>query len=723
LSPGGNIDDLLQRARQAQRGGRAREAEQLFRQALLLKPRNAEAIQELGILLFQTGQTSAALAEFERAVAVDPDSAAACNNLGIVLQAAGQFDRAIDIYRKSIQRHPRMPQLAYNLGVALQAAGQADEAIAAFEQALAQRPDYAEAYNNLAAVLIAKGELDRAITTYQRLLALAPNLAAGHNNLGEALRKKGRMEEAIAEYRRAIALDPKFADAPYNLGIALRATGRTAEAIASYRQALSIKPDSPEAWANLANALSDLHDPDQAAEACRKAIQLRPNYPEAINNLGNALRQLGRLPEADDCFRRAVELAPTDADYGSNRIFSFYYFQTDPQPILREAIEFDKRHARPLSHLILSHENDRDPDRRLRVGYVSPDFCRHAISFFTIPLFANHDHAQFELFAYSTVRAPDELTRQIAGHFDAWRECQLLTDEQIADQIRQDRIDILVDLSLHSAAGRPLVFARKLAPVQIAYLAYTGTTGMQAMDYRLTDPFLDPPGQTDGDSTEQSIRLPETTACYDPLAVAPAVNDLPAATNGHITFGCLNSTSKMNEATLRRWAAVLDAVPRSRMLVLTPPGSARNVVSEILGANRVEFVPHQPRDEYLRTYHRIDLGLDTFPYNGHTTSLDSIWMGVPVVTRVGQTVVGRAGWSQVSNLELTDLAGRDDASFVQAAVRWAGDLGKLSDLRASLRQRLTGSPLMNAPRFARHVESAYRDAWRTWAGRSRKLGA
>jgi protein O-GlcNAc transferase len=717
LKPPSSIDDLLNRARQAQRGGRTREAQQLFRQALVLKPKNSEAIQELGILLFQSGQPAAALAEFERAFALDPDSAAASNNLGLALQSTGKFDRAIEIYRNAIGRHPRMPQLAFNLGIALQAAGRLDEAIASFEQALAQRTDYAEACNNLAAALISRGDLDRAISTYQRLLTLAPNFAPGHNNLGEALRKKGRIDEAISEYRRAAELDPRLPDAHYNLGIALRSTGRIAEAIESYRQALSIRPDYPEALSNLCNALSDFHDPDQAADACRKAIQLRPNYPEAINNLGNALRQLGRLSEADDCFRRAIELAPKDHDYHSNRIFSAYYFQTDPQTILREAIEFDRRHAQPLAHLIRPHNNDRNPDRKLRIGYVSPDFCNHAISFFTIPFLSHHDHAQFELFGYASVRAPDQITRRIASYFDTWRDSLLSSDEQLAEQIREDRIDILIDLSLHSAAGRPLLFARKPAPVQIAYLAYTGTTGMPATDYRLTDPYLDPPGQTEMDSTERPIRLPQTTACYDPLTDTPLVNELPASSNGFITFGCLNSTSKMNPSTLRRWAAVLDAVPRSRMLLLTPPGSARDMVTQILGADRVEFVLHQPRDEYLRTYHRIDLGLDTFPYNGHTTSLDSLWMGVPVITRVGSTVVGRVGWSQVNNLGLTELAAMDDQGFVNTAVAWATNLKRLAELRIDLRRRLTKSPLMDAPRFVRTVEAGYRDTWRAWAAR------
>jgi predicted O-linked N-acetylglucosamine transferase (SPINDLY family) len=272
---------------------------------------------------------------------------------------------------------------------------------------------------------------------------------------------------------------------------------------------------------------------------------------------------------------------------------------------------------------------------------------------------------------------------------------------------------------MHMSNGRPLLFARKPAPVQLAYLAYPGTTGLSAMDYRFTDPYLDPPGDSDCWYSERSIRLPESFWCYDPLTSEPEPGELPAKANVHITFGCLNNFCKINDATLALWSQCLDRVPGSRLLLLCPPGSHRQRVFDRLG-ERVEFSAFLPRSDYLRLYQRIDVGLDTFPYNGHTTSLDSFWMGVPVITRVGQTVVGRAGWSQLCNLGLKELAANDDAEFVRIAAELAGNLSRLAELRSTLRSRMQQSPLMDHQRFTANIENAYREMWRNWCGSKSK---
>jgi predicted O-linked N-acetylglucosamine transferase (SPINDLY family) len=290
-----------------------------------------------------------------------------------------------------------------------------------------------------------------------------------------------------------------------------------------------------------------------------------------------------------------------------------------------------------------------------------------------------------------------------------------MSDAKVARMIREDRIDILVDLTMHMSNGRPLVMARKPAPVQVAWLAYPGTTGLSAMDYRLSDSWLDPPG-TDGDYSEKSIRLPESFWCYDPLTDRPQVNELPALSAGHIVFGCLNNLCKVSDFTLDLWAAVLGSVGGSRLVLLSPRGEHREAMLQKFAArqiepSRIEFVPFQPRQDYLREYHRIDLGLDTLPYNGHTTSLDSFWMGVPVVTRMGKTAVGRAGWGQLNNLGLGELAADTDEGFVKIAVELANDLSRLCQLRGELRERMRRSPLMDGPRFARNMEQIFRQVW------------
>jgi predicted O-linked N-acetylglucosamine transferase (SPINDLY family) len=432
------------------------------------------------------------------------------------------------------------------------------------------------------------------------------------------------------------------------------------------------------------------------------------------------LKDLGRLDEALRAYRAAHELDPADAQFHSNLLFLLHFHPGFNAGAIRaECRHWDEKHALPLRPTIRPHANLRDSERRLRVGYVSPFFRDHCQSFFTLPLLSHHDRRHFEIYCYANVHRPDPITKRVQSHADVWRDTVGLTDAALAEMVRGDRIDILIDLTMHMAYNRLLVFARKPAPVQVAWLAYPGTTGLSAIDYRLTDPYLDPPGQNDDDYAEQSIRLPDTFWCYDPLTDEPAVNDLPAARNGFVTFGCLNHFCKVNDGTLGLWARVLGAVPNSRLILLAPPGPAReHVLARLardgIAGQRVEFVTRQGRQKYLAQYHRIDIALDPLPYNGHTTSLDAFWMGVPTVTLIGTTVAGRAGWSQLGNLDLKHLAAASPERFVQIATRLAQELSGLQNLRATLRQRISASPLMDAGRFARHVEQAYRQMWRRW---------
>ena len=314
---------------------------------------------------------------------------------------------------------------------------------------------------------------------------------------------------------------------------------------------------------------------------------------------------------------------------------------------------------------------------------------------------------------------PDSLTERLKSQADLWRDIAGLSHDQVAERIREDRIDILVDLTMHMARNRLLVFARKPAPVQVCWLAYPGTTGLTAIDYRITDPWLDPPGLFDDCYSEESIRLPDSFWCYDPLERQSAVNALPAKENGFITFGCLNNFCKVNSQVLKLWAQVLKAVNGSRLTILAPEGAHRQQTLDLLAAEgvvpqRVRFLARRPRPQYLEYYHEIDIGLDTLPYNGHTTSLDALWMGVPVVTSLGPTVVGRAGVSQMMNLGLPGLIASTEEHYVHVAADLAEDLTRLGGLRAALRARMELSPLMDAARFARNLEAAFRQMWQRW---------
>jgi predicted O-linked N-acetylglucosamine transferase (SPINDLY family) len=642
---------------------------------------------DLAVQHHQAGRLHEAEKLYRLILAQRPDHADAMQNLGIIAHRAGRNDAAVDLIRRAIALRPNRPEAHNNLGNSLRDLGQLDQAIAAYRQAIALRPNYAEAHYNLGIALRDQGQLDQAIAAFRQAIALRGNYAEAHNNLGIALREQGQLDEAITAYRQAIALNPDFLEAQSNLGTALRDRGQSDEAIAAYRQAIALRPNSAEAHSNLGIALADQGQLDEAIAACRQAIALNPNLPETHSNL----------------------------------IFTLdYHPGQDAQAIAEEQRRWNKQHAEPLRKFIQTHSNDPSPDRRLRIGYVSPDFRDHAVGRNLLPLFRHHDRRQFEITCYAHVLRPDAMTSQFQQNVDGWRNVVALSDEQVVKQIREDQIDVLVDLALHTANNRLLVFARKPAPVQVTFAGYPGSTGLSTIDYRLSDPYLDPPDMDESVYSERTIRLPDSFWCYDPLETGGIpVNSLPAQETGVFTFGCLNKFFKLNEDVLALWGRVLREVGNSRLLLLAPPGSHRQrtldqLRQEGIASDRIEFAPRQPRLQYMKLYHRIDLGLDSFPYNGHTTSLDSFWMGVPVVTLVGQTVVGRAGVSQLTNLGLAELAAQTAEQYVQIASGLAGDVPRLAELRRTLRGRMEGSALMDAGRFARNVEAAYRQMWRNW---------
>jgi predicted O-linked N-acetylglucosamine transferase (SPINDLY family) len=395
-----------------------------------------------------------------------------------------------------------------------------------------------------------------------------------------------------------------------------------------------------------------------------------------------------------------------------------YQWGSTRESLFAEARRWAQRHAEPLAREIGPHANARVSGRRLRVGYVTADFRQHASAFFLLPLLEHHDARRVELFCYSDVARPDGITARCRAAAHHWRETAGVGDARLAEMIRRDGIDILVDLKLHADQNRLLVFARKPAPVQVTWLGYPGTTGLTAIDYRLSDPHLDPSSQEDVFYAEKTVRLPHTFWCYDPLSAEP-VNPLPAGGGGRIAFGCLNHPSKIGEPLVALMAQVLAAVPRSTLTLLGHDGSHRVRLLESfdrrgVAAERIEFVAPRPRGDYLRLYHGIDIALDSWPVNGHTTTFDSLWMGVPVVTLAGPTPLGRAGISQLKNLGLEKLIGDSGESYVRIARELADDLPRLSALRGGLRGLMESSPLMRSADFARGVEEAFEKMWRDY---------
>lgn len=740
---------MLDIATQAHRTGNLAEARRLYAQVLTAEPKNPTALFRNGLLELQEQRPDAALDAMTMATELSPDEPRFQFGLGQALQALGRFDDAAEAYRHVLNSDPRSLDAHIALGAALQQGGHLESAAAAYRDALAINADDPSALGNLGTVLREQGDLDGAIRLLEAAQRLEPEASSHAVNLGIAFCQRREFSRAESTLRQALIREPQHAEAAFNLGNALRGLGHTREALAQYHHAGTVRPGYAEALNNLGNAHKELGEFGAAKAAYDAALSARPNYVAALNNLGCLLRTLGRTDEAEDmlrrgldidpdhaalhdnlgnvlkdagalgealaCYRRSLEIDPDNAGTHGNLAYALSFESLTPEPILAECQSWNTRFAAPVERLAPDPRVDRSPGRRLKVGYVSGDFRDHCQTLFTLPLLAHHDRSAVEVFCYSSVEREDEFTRRIAAHADGWRDIRLLDDASAADTIRDDGIDVLVDLTMHMAGGRPLVFTRKPAPVQIAWLAYPGTTGVEAIDYRLSDPRLDPPGFEDHYS-ERTLHLPDTFWCYDPLAQSPPVNPLPALSRGYLTLGCLNNPCKLTDETLVLWSRVLEALPDARLLLMAPSGRHRNHLIERLGqkgvaAARVGFVEFRPRAEYLRSYHDIDFGLDTFPYNGHTTSLDALWMGVPTVTRIGCTSVGRAGLSQLHHLNLSDLAADTDAEFLDRAVALAHDLPRLTTLRQSLRARMESSALMDAPRFARAIEEAYRRAW------------
>jgi protein O-GlcNAc transferase len=546
-------------------------------------------------------------------------------------------------------------------------------------------------------------------------------------NLALAAHQSGNLIEARALYHQVLAEHPNHPDALHLSGMIKFQTGDHQAALELIGRAITIRPD-PIYLANLSGVFRALGRPDAAVAAAEQALKQNPNLPEAYNNLGSALRDRGQIEAAIASFERAVALRPTYAKADSNRVYALLYQPgLDPATIDRQTRLWATRHAAGPQFAFLPHDNDRSPVRRLRIGYLAPHFCKHVMSLSTLPLLRNHDHAAFEIICYSHTFRPDPVTDLFRSAADQWRDIAMLTDAEAAEQIRRDQIDILVDLNLHMSDNRLLIFARKPAPIQVSTLGYPGATGLPAIDYRLTDRYLDPPGENDGYYSERSIRLPDALHCFDPRATEtdplPEPNALPALTNGHITFGSLNQFCKVNDQVLKLWAQVLRAAPGSHFRLTAPKGESRQRViaafsSHGVSSDRIAFIESQPRPRFLAEYHRIDICLDTFPFNGHTTGFESAWMGVPFVTRIGPTPASRVGLCMLSHLDLPDLAARSDDEYLSIAAALAADLPRLQLLRRTLRPALEASPLTDASRYARSFEAAYRDTWRTWCASS-----
>jgi protein O-GlcNAc transferase len=604
---------------------------------------------------------------------------------------SGNLQEAERLLRKVLTNQPFNPEILYLLGIICGQLGNCDTAIQYIERSLRINPSNAEAYLTLGTVMQQKGLIDDAIDAYRKAIEMNPDSAEAYTNLGNILHQKGQNDEAAACFNKTIKLAPNYV----------------------------------QAYHGLAAALVGKWQLEEARTVCNKILQLNETDVLAYYILGNILITQGKLNEAETCFKHAIRINPDELKpYQAFLMLTSYHPKYNSQAIFQEHLQFALQFEKPLHAHVSPHTNDHRMDRMLKIGYVSPDFKSHAVAYFIEPVLTSHNRDLYEVFCYSDVSAPDAVTTRLKGHAHQWRDIAGISDEKVAELIRKEKIDILVDLAGHTGGvNRILLFARKPAPVQVSWIGYPTTTGLSAMDYKIVDTYTVPLGQTDQFYTEKLLRLPETFLCYLPDKDSPDVSLLPVLSSGHITFGSFNNFVKVVPEVIELWAKILAMVPNSRLIMKslsffdkTTRTYATNLfISEGIEAERIELLqPVSLIKDHLRLYNQIDIGLDTFPYNGTTTTCEALWMGVPVVTLAGNTPASRVGISLLSNVGAKELIGETAEEYVEIAVSLASDTKRLQSLREGLRNVMAQSPLTNANQFTLALEQCYRSIWTSW---------
>lgn len=695
---------------------RAGEAIASFRQALALQPGFVQAHNNLANVLYQQGDRRQAQVHWRQAIDLQPEYAEAHHNLARALLDEDQFAAAVMYARHAVRLRPESAGNHRTLGEALCGQLAFEEAAACLREAVRRAPQWPDAHCGLAHVLQKQGQLAEAAAHLQQALHLNPACAEAHNEYGIIRGKEGHPDEAILHFQRALQLRPDYAEAHHNLAVVLKLQRRYDEAVTHLQTVLRLRPETVESAIVLASTLERQGRSDESLACLQQALMQSPGNGSLHCALGGTQSQRGQLAESVASFHEAVRLRPDDAVIHSCLLDALNYMpEVTAEELYAEHTRWGTLHGH-AGAAVPAYDLDRHPDRRLRVGYLSGDFIRHVAAHFIEPILAHHDASRVESFCYADVAAGDLGTARLRTHAQQWRPICGLNDEDVAARIRADHIDILVDLGGHTGT-RLGVFARRPAPVQVTYLGYPNTTGLSAIQYRLTDTITDPPGEPRC-HCEELVHLPGPFCCYQPPGDAPAVSTLPAQTNGFLTFGVLHKLAKLNDQVLDLWSETLRALPSARLLVFRD--NLRGGVADMLrgrfaargiDSQRLLFPEPAPNQNFLAVYNSVDIALDTFPWCGHATSCEALWMGVPVLTLPGTRHAARMVASVLTSAGLKDWIATSSVDFVARAGGWGARVEELAAFRRQLREQVRRSALCDGQRFTAALEEAYRGMW------------
>ena len=695
-----------------------------FQNARLQKRQKAEVMPLLGhaLQMHKMGLLPEAQAAYRQLLTLAPNQFIALHMLGALEADAKNYQQAETLLNRAVAVDPRSADAHMSLGVALNGLRRHDEARASYRKALALRPDHALTLSNLGNANQALDLPEEALNNYDTALALNPNLAEAHNGRGWALCRLRNYDEAVASLNRALSIKPGYAAALANRAIALRELQRFDEALADGNRAIALAPDDANGWLARAGVLLQIQQIAKASHDCEKAIALAPDSIQAHMVLGLCLAGLGRVEEALASFDRALDIQPDFQSAISNKIFTLD-FMADAGVERHQQVRhmwWERVGAKIAAQAARPHDNDRDPDRRLVLGYVSSDFNAHSAAFIFKPVLQHHDRARFEIVCYSCSSKVDATTGEFQGIADRWRDASQWTDDRLAAEIRADGIDILIDLSGHTRGNRLGVFARKPAPIQVHGWGHGTGTGLPTIDYLFSDPVAIP-SMVRHLFAETVVDLP----CFVTLTPLPAGIDrapTPAIANGFITFGVFNRISKISDEAAKVWSRILERVPGSRLLIkdvaLDDPLVRDNLLARFascgLPAERVDLLGATLRGEHLASFNRVDICLDPFPQNGGVSTWEALQMGVPVVAKLGNSLPSRAAGAILTALGLPNWVGHDDEAYVDIAVGHATEIGALDELRRELPGQINAAAAGNPVSYARAADEAYRAMWQRY---------